>query len=79
MASRPLGRGSCIGQHSFTEDYAISLGTRHTGLCGATFGDCTPPSEEVGRVTIQILFHHSNTPAGNRFSSLWFWSGAGEY
>ena len=50
---------------SFTEDYTIGLGAASGGgLCGSSFGDCEPPRERFGTITLRIRFSETNRQGG---------------
>ncbi len=59
--------GACDTNADFSEDYVISLGSVTTGLCGGSFGDCTPPSESIGTITVRLRFLGTQPADGGRF------------
>jgi|GEM_PF-2869731 len=59
-------RGVCLAP--VDRSYRISLGTteRSAGLCGASFGTCTPPTEEVSAGTILVTVRWSQGSMNGR-------------
>jgi hypothetical protein len=54
-----------ISETTHTEDYVISLGAGSGGgLCGSSFGDCDPPRERFGTITVRLVFSETDRQGG---------------